>query len=116
MFLIEDEPTLADPQKIAKAQVLAAVQPVQPVHAFRTPHDLGAFLDQVLVGLAGAGFPALLTRVVLIYRQPAAVAAVRRRMSPTGTLLALLAPDAWTTLARDPAGLRAWAASLSLKG
>lgn len=112
MILVEDEPDLPAGVDQAKAQVLMVLQTVQPVRSFGSLADLAAFLDQVLDGMAQAGVPAGLTRVVLCYRTPAAATVVLRRLAPGARFVALAIPDAWGPLARDLVDLRAWAGGL----
>lgn len=107
MILIEDE-VLADDIQAAKAQVLAVLQPTDPVWTYQRPADLATFLDALRAGLDAHGFPPALSRVVLFYRHPAALGIVRRRMHRDGKLISLAIPGAWLALTRDPVELRTW--------
>lgn len=112
MILIEREPTLPASVETVKAQVLLTLRANHALQEFDSIGDLVPFLDQLLTEIQGVGAPRGLTRVVLFYRNGAALEAVRQRMLTGGSLQAFRCPACWPIFAPKLPELRAWAERL----
>ncbi len=111
MILVEAEPIMPAAVEDAKTKVLAAFTTMHALQVFHSVEELAAFLDdEVLDGLAEAGFPRALCRVILFYRTPQAAQEVAKRMQPGGAFYAWQAPGCWLVLwERHGTQLRDWA-------
>lgn len=112
MILVEREPKLPSVVESVKAQVLLALRANHALQEFDSTGDLAAWLDRLLEELVAAGAPRALTRVLLFYRSPAALAEVKRRMLPGGSLQAYPAPGCWPAFGKQLPELKAWAERL----
>ncbi len=93
MILYEDAQLDAVVSK-ARMDILEALAPVHKLHCYSTVDALEAFLETGLHDLKVIGLPGFV-RVVLIYTNPKALAAVEKRMAPGHHLAAWPQPDAW---------------------
>jgi hypothetical protein len=83
----------------ARLASLEALAEAHKLHCYSNVEALEAFLDQGLTEMTDAGVnPGGLTRIVLVYTDPRAVAAVATRMAPGHDFAAWPQPDAWLAL------------------
>lgn len=111
MILMELEAPLPAALEAVKAQTLVALGRMHSLHVYDTPGTLRDYLDTNLaqLRLVAPDVPGL-TRVILFYRDPKALAVVEERMMPAGDLKAFLMPGCWPGFSQRLTELKAAAA------